>query len=63
VVQESGCPAQPSTKIASNNIFCAMSAGTTHDAAAMARSLGTARGGGSPGSAAPNGSRGTKTMS
>ena len=50
-------------KIASSTSFCAMSAGTIQDAAAMARSLGTARGGASPGSAAPNGSRGTKTMS
>ena len=40
-----------------------MSSGTIRDAAAMARSLGTALGGASPGSAAPNGSRGTKTMS
>ena len=40
-----------------------MSPGTTRDAAAMTRSLGTARGGASPGSAVLNGMRGTKTMS
>jgi len=40
-----------------------MSPGTIREATAMTRSLGTARGGSSPGSAALNGMRGTKTMS
>ena len=40
-----------------------MSAGTIRDTVAMVRSLGMARGGASPGKAAANGSRGTKTMS
>ena len=40
-----------------------MSSGMIRDAMAMTRSLGTALGGASPGRAAANGSRGTKTMS
>ena len=49
--------------MASSTSFCTMSPGTTRDARATTRSLGTARGGASPGMAAANGSRGTKTMS
>jgi hypothetical protein len=40
-----------------------MSPGSARDIAAITRSLGTARGGASPGQAAANGSRGTNTMS
>ena len=40
-----------------------MSAGSTREASTTARSLGTARGGAGPGSAADSGSLGTNTMS
>ena len=56
-------PEQASTKIDSSTAFCTRSAGSTREAVAITRSLGTARAGARPGRAAENGSRGTNTMS
>ena len=52
-------------KMASSSAFCARSAGITRDRAASTASLGTARAGppDRPNMAAPNGCRGTATMS